>query len=80
MNTGKLAELGLQPLQADLKAIAALKDKKQLAALFAQMQQAGVRTPFAAVEQDARQSSAYLLVLSQAGLGLPNRDYYLKQD
>ena len=81
MNTGKLAELGLQPLQADLKAIAGLKDKKQLAALFAHMQQAGVRTPFAAaVEQDARQSSAYLLVLSQAGLGLPNRDYYLKQD
>jgi predicted metalloendopeptidase len=32
------------------------------------------------VQQDARQSTRYLVVISQSGLGMPNRDYYLQDD
>lgn len=81
MNQADIERLGLTPLAGEMTAIAALKNKQQLTARFAELQAIGVRMPFAAhVEQDARHSTSYLLVLAQSGLGLPNRDYYLKDD
>ena len=34
----------------------------------------------AAIDQDAKEATAYILYLHQAGLGLPDRDYYLTED
>jgi len=32
------------------------------------------------IDQDMKDSERYLIYLCQAGLGMPDRDYYLKDD
>ncbi|MBB5366775.1 MULTISPECIES: M13 family metallopeptidase [unclassified Janthinobacterium] len=72
---------GFKPLQADLAHVAAVKDKKDLPALFAYLQRNGIQTPFSAgVSPDAQNPEQYTVGISQSGLGLPDRDYYLKDD
>ena len=72
---------GFKPLRADLARVAALKDKKELPALFAYLQRTGVTTPFSAgISPDAQDPEHYTVNINQSGLGLPDRDYYLKDD
>ncbi|HEX8478360.1 MAG TPA: M13 family metallopeptidase [Telluria sp.] len=72
---------GFKPLRADLARVAALKDKKELPELFAYLQRTGVSTPFSAgISPDAQDPAHYTVNISQSGLGLPDRDYYLKDD
>jgi putative endopeptidase len=72
---------GFKPLRADLARVAALKDKNELPALFADLQRTGVTTPFSAgISPDAQDPEHYTVNISQSGLGLPDRDYYLKDD
>lgn len=72
---------GFKPLKADLDRVAAIKDKKDLPALFAYMQRNGIPTPFSAnVSPDAQDPEHYTIIINQSGLGLPDRDYYLKDD
>jgi len=72
---------GVKPLQPDLARIDALKDKKELPALFAYFNRSGVTTPFSlSVYQDAKDATRYAVYASQDGLGLPDRDYYLQDD
>lgn len=72
---------GVEPLQADLARIAALRDKKDLPALMAYLGRNGVPTPLMLdVYQDAKDATRYAVYASQSGLGLPDRDYYLKDD
>jgi putative endopeptidase len=72
---------GTAPLQPELKRIAALKNKKDLAELMAHLFRAG-SAPFFyfSSEQDAKDSSQVIAGLDQGGLGLPDRDYYFKKD
>ncbi|PQO88989.1 peptidase M13 [Massilia phosphatilytica] len=73
--------LGLAPLHGELARIAALKDKRQLATLAAHFDAIGAGSPLSmSVQQDSKQSTRYLVVISQSGLGMPNRDYYLQDD
>ena len=73
--------LGTKPLKLDLAKIAAVKDKQQLAALLAYFNRTGVEAPFGiGVYQDAKDTNRYAVYASQSGLGLPDRDYYLKDD
>nr|WP_295784568.1 M13 family metallopeptidase [Rhodoferax sp.] len=72
---------GIKPLQADLDRIAALRDKKDLPALMAYLSRSGVAMPFGLdVHQDAKDATRHAVYASQSGLGLPDRDYYLKDD
>ncbi|WP_397472622.1 M13 family metallopeptidase, partial [Rheinheimera sp.] len=81
MDEAKVESLGLTPLQPQLDAVKALKDKEGLPALFASLQRDGVSIPFGwYVNNDAKNSSQYGVYLYQAGLGLPDRDYYFKED
>ncbi|WP_338771777.1 M13-type metalloendopeptidase [Massilia sp. METH4] len=81
MDEKKLDALGIKPLQAELARIAAVKDKAAIPALVAHLNRLGVVTPYAVrVSQDARESSRYAVYVAQSGLGLPDRDYYLKKD
>jgi len=74
-------ELGITPLQPSLNTIDSLDSKADLAPLMAKIQQQGASLPFGwFVNNDAKNSSEYALYLSQSGLGLPDRDYYLKDD
>lgn len=73
--------LGLNPIAADLAKIDALTDKQQLATLIAQFSRVGATSPYDfAVHQDAKDSTKYIADIGQSGLGLPDRDYYLKDD
>lgn len=78
----ELAEvLGLNPLRPELAQIDSIKSHKDLTALWGEWQRYRVGTPVALfVGQDQKQSDQYITGASQAGLGLPDRDYYLKED
>ncbi len=81
MDEQKLETLGIAPIQAELDRIAAVKSKKEIPALIAYLSRRGVTTPYDfGVHLDAKDSTRYVVDVSQSGLGLPDRDYYLKQD
>ncbi|MEH6437156.1 M13 family metallopeptidase [Massilia sp. DD77] len=74
-------ELGLAPLKAELAKVAAVKDKRRLAALMARFSRIGAGSPLdMAVHQDNKDSTRYIVDIVQSGLGMPDRDYYLSQD
>ncbi|WP_395006189.1 M13 family metallopeptidase [Undibacterium sp.] len=79
MDEGRLEELDIQALQVDFQRISQCKDKTDLPAMFAYLAKINVTTPIASgVIQDAKDSSKYTVSVNQAGLSLPDRDYYLK--
>ncbi|MDB5934078.1 MAG: peptidase [Massilia sp.] len=81
MDEKKVDALGYRPLAGELHRIRALKDKKALPALIAHLSAIGVGAPYSiGVSQDQRESTRYAVYMSQGGLGLPDRDYYLKKD
>jgi predicted metalloendopeptidase len=81
MDEQKLEALGIKPLTGELNSIRAIKDKKAFPMLVAHLDKIGVATPYSlSVRPDARESSKYAVYLGQSGLGLPDRDYYLKKD
>ena len=81
MDEARLETLGLKPLQGEFAAIDALSDKSGIPALVAHMNRIGAGAPYAfSVNQDARNSLQYAVIVRQSGLGLPDRDYYLKDD
>ena len=81
MDEAKLDSLGITPLNEQLAQIAAIKDRSELPAAFARAARIGVRLPFSVnVGADQRNSDAYAVQISQSGLGMPDRDYYLRND
>jgi len=81
MDEAKLEQLGLTPLNAELAKIDAVNNKKQLPALIAHLNKIGVTAPYGyGIHQDNKDSTKYVVDLGQDGLGLPDRDYYLKAD
>jgi putative endopeptidase len=81
MDEQRIESLGLQPLAGEFAAIAAIKNKKQIPALIAHFHRIGATAPYDIdIGQDARDSTKYVVSLSQSGLGLPDRDYYIKED
>ena len=81
MDEKKLETLGYKPLTGDMQRIRTLKDKKGVPALAAHLARIGVATPYAiGVAQDAKASTKYATYIRQGGLGMPDRDYYLKLD
>jgi putative endopeptidase len=78
MDEKRLAERGIRPLAGELSRIAAVRDKRALPGLIAHLSRLGVAAPYAVyIGQDARASTTYAASISQSGLGLPDRDYYL---
>ncbi|WP_426267709.1 M13 family metallopeptidase [Sphingomonas sp. LHG3443-2] len=72
---------GLAPIQPWLAQIKALNNRAALPALYAAAARNGVRTPLGAgVGQDDKNPDSYIFSMYQGGLGLPDRDYYLKDD
>jgi predicted metalloendopeptidase len=81
MNEAVLEKLGTKPLAGELSAIRGLKDKKALPGMIAHLTRIGVSVPYGVyVSQDARNSTQHAASIAQSGLGLPDRDYYLKKD
>lgn len=78
MDQDRRNALGLAPLKAELARIAALSGKEGLAALVAHMNRIDGGAPLdMGVGQDNKDSTRTIVNISQSGLGLPNRDYFL---
>jgi len=76
LDTGAIEAKGLAPIKPWLDHIKST-DKAGYAALLAEASMGGVGGPFGAgVGQDDKAPETYILGLRQAGLGLPDRDYY----
>jgi len=81
MDEAAIEHAGLAPLRADLDAIAALKDSADLADLIAAWQRRGEAVLFELEAQpDLKDSTTDIAYAGQGGLGLPDRDYYLRSD
>ncbi|MCB2077393.1 MAG: M13 family metallopeptidase [Novosphingobium sp.] len=75
MDVDAINASGLAPARPWLDAIKAAKTKRDLMQLFAKP---GFSSPLGAfVDADEKKSDTYAMYIGQAGLGLPDRDYYL---
>ncbi len=81
MDEATLEKLGTTPLDRVFARIDAMTDKKQIPQLMAHLGQVGVTVPIAlGIGQDSKDSTKMVAGFDQSGLGLPDRDYYLKDD
>ncbi len=72
-------DLGATPLKDQMTAIDKLASKSELAELAATMVRQGALFRFRS-DQDYKDSTQVIAEADQGGLGLPDRDYYLKKD
>ena len=78
MDEGAIEANGLAPAAADLKRIAAAASKQEVATLFGSP---GFASLFDIdLPPDLKNPDRYTVVISQSHLGLPDRDYYLKDE
>ena len=81
MDEAAVEQLGSKPIAANLAAIDAMKTKAELPAVMGQLARIGLAVPvYPYVHQDAGDATQYIGDFTQAGLGLPDRDYYLLPD
>ncbi len=81
MDEKKVQELGVKPLQPILDDIASVKTHDDVATMIGKLNAKGVSGPFGSyVSNDAKKSDQYAVYVYQSGLGLPDRDYYFKDD
>jgi putative endopeptidase len=80
MNTDEVEKKGLAPIEPALKLVATLPDVKQLPQLLSFLENHGATDGFFSfgVGQDEKDSSREIAEISQEGLSLPDRDYYLE--
>ena len=77
VDTARIETLGLAPFRDDLAAIAALRTHEDVAAFMASPGMPGNGPIVFAPVVDDKDPDRYTITVGQAGLGLPNRDYYL---
>ena len=81
MNEKLADKLDDKPLRAMFARIDHISSKKQLPALSAEFGKLGISVPVnISIQQDAREATKYAVYVTQGGLTMPDRDYYLKQD
>ena len=78
VNTDAIEAAGLTPVQSYLDRIQAIESKEDLAAV---MSTVGFSSPIAGfVDVDSKDTENYIFYVTQAGLGLPDRDMYLTDE
>jgi predicted metalloendopeptidase len=78
LDTPAIDALGLAPARAGLDAIAAARTHEQLAELMGRPD-LGLKAPLLiAITLDQKNPDRYIATITQSGLSLPDRDYYLK--
>ncbi len=78
MDEARVESLGAKPLKDDLTAVTAVKTAADFATLQGRAQFSFQGSLFAMdIEPDAKDPTKYSINLGQAGLGMPDRDYYL---
>jgi endothelin-converting enzyme/putative endopeptidase len=73
--------LGLKPLQPMLKGIESVHDARSLSAQIVRMQEIKIAAPlFLAAKQDLHDATHMIAEVDVGGLGMPDRDYYLRDE
>ena len=81
MNTDRIEELGIEPITALLARIEDVATLDDLRNLVVDFHTTGIGALFGSyVTPDFEDATANLLYVGQGGLGLPDRDYYLRDD
>ena len=81
MDTTKINALGIKAIAPELAAIESIKNKKEVEKQIATMQKGGSYPLFYFyADADQKNSTMEIANLHQGGLGLPDVDYYLKND
>ena len=81
MDTDRIEADGLKPIEPELARVASLSNLAQLEDEVARMQSEGINALFRfSSTQDEKNSEQVIGIAMQGGLGLPDRDYYLKTD
>ncbi len=81
LDSVRLNAEGAEPVKRYLDAIYAVSDKEGLVKLIATMHDAGSNLFFgASVSADLDDSDSQILYMGQGGLGIGNRDYYVKEE
>src|SRR5918996_3569091 len=81
MDEAAIESKGVAPLQPRLARIAAIKTPAELARALGESNLLGTNPPVGAfVDQDLKDPNQYAAYVGQAGLGMPDRDYYLSEE
>ena len=81
MDVDQIEAAGLEPIQGFLYSAAAVASIGDMRDLAIELRPSGVNLFMGSyVSADFEDSTSYLLYVTQGGLGLPERDYYFKQD
>lgn len=81
MDMEKRNALGVTPLAGELAIIDAIESQEDLARYFARASKYGFGAPFVIGQYvDFKNPETYMIYSWQAGLGLPDREYYFKAD
>jgi putative endopeptidase len=81
MDTVDIEKQGITPLKPELNQINSIQNKNDLLKVAAYFQTIGIDAMFGGfVGQDQKNSDQWALYLWQGGLGLPNREYYFRND
>lgn len=81
MDTAAIEAGGLKPIARELAAVEAINDRKSLDAAITQLQREGSSVVFRfSSGQDIKDSTRVIAQASQGGLGMPDRDYYFRDD
>ena len=79
MDTELIDAKGLAPVEPLLKKIDALTSREQFPALIGELQRLGVNVFFGyGQQQDFKDATKQIAFVIQAGLGMPEKDYYLR--
>lgn len=73
--------LGLTPLKKQLELVEKIKTPEDMVRTIAQLERVGLSGVWgSSIDQDMKNSEKYIIYMGQGGLGMPDRDYYLKDD
>ena len=81
MDTVQIEKDGYNPIKPDLKKVSEINSVDDLNKVIAELHREGVSALFNFYSNaDEKNSEMVIAQLSQGGLGLPDRDYYTKED
>jgi putative endopeptidase len=80
MDEAKVENLGAKPIEQELADVKKAKSREQLAALMGRTTDFESSLFNVAIDVDLKDPDHYAFYISQGGLGLPDRDYYLKPE
>jgi putative endopeptidase len=81
MDEGAVEKAGIRPIQPFLAEVRKVRDARSLGAVVASLHAAGIQVLFNfSPTQDAADATQVIAGVEQGGIGLPDRDYYLKTD